>query len=227
MPVEKDIIDRISALIEQGKPISPVEKKGHALTGDEEHQIAGWLTSAYHVVELVVDGPLNPYKQHCSSVQVNYNTAWTKGSRENRAKSECVGEMVSLLENLLVDIEAGLISSIVNQVRAETFDNFLDHGEQYYKHKRKQEAGTIAGVVFEDTIHRIAKIHDASNELLEDVINNLVKVEVLTQVKVKRAKVASHVRNKATHAEWDEFELDDVKVTIDFTRELIAAHLDG
>lgn len=73
---------------------------------------------------------------------------------------------------------------------------FLDHADQYYKHKRKQDAGTIAGVVFEDMVRRIAKIHDVSDEHLEDVNNKLAKVGVLTETKEKRAKVASHVKTR-------------------------------
>jgi len=42
-----------------------------------------------------------------------------------------------------------------NKIRAETFDDFLDHAVFYAKKGRKMEAGVIAGVVFEDTIRRI------------------------------------------------------------------------
>ncbi len=45
-------------------------------------------------------------------------------------------------------------------------------------------------------------------------------------VKAKRARVAAHVRTKATHAQWDDFHLNDVKVTIEFTEELILSHLE-
>jgi hypothetical protein len=33
------------------------------------------------------------------------------------------------------------------------------------------------------------------------------------------------VRTKASHAQWDEFEIEDVKATIEFTREVISASL--
>lgn len=47
----------------------------------------------------------------------------------------------------------------------------------------------------------------------------------LSGVKAKRARAAADVRTKATHAQWDEFELDDVRSTIEFTRDLIETKL--
>ena len=84
----------------------------------------------------------------------------------------------------------------------------------------------ISGVVFEDTIRRIAQNNEIAVGHLETTINDLVKKGVITATKAKRAKSAAHVRTKATHANWDEFDLEDVNETINFTRELITAHLD-
>ena len=223
MSVERAVVDRIKTLIEQGKPLSPAGKQGYALTYDELQAIDGLLTSAFHAVELVVDSPLNAYTKQCMFVSAKLNSA--RGVDADSQKSECVGAMISILENLLVDVEAGLISSLVDRIRAETFDDFLDHAERYHKSGEKF-SGVIAGVVFEDTIRRIAQNNGASVGHLETTINDLVKKGVITATKAKRAKVASHVRTKATHAEWDEFDLKDVSGTIDFTRELISAHLD-
>jgi len=223
MPIETTIISRIKQLIETGTPMSPAAKQGHGLTFDESQRVTGWLTSAVHAVNLVT-GPLGPYNTQCIHIMAKHGAASRTPSQADDKKLECAGMMVSVLENLLEDIEAGMISSIVDQVRAETFDDFLDHAEEYYKEGRK-ESGVIAGVVFEDTIRRMGKNIPATK--LEDIINGLVKAEVLTKVKAKRAKASADVRTQATHAKWDNFELSDVKATIDFTRELISTHLDA
>jgi hypothetical protein len=224
--VEKAVNNRIKALIEKGMPLSPAGKKGYALTFEEEQAISGWLTSAMHAVELVVGSSLSAYTSQCNRILAAYSSSKVlPPSRLGSAKSECVGQLVSVLENLLADIEAGLISSLEDRIRAETFDDFLDHAVQYHKAKRK-ESGVIAGVVFEDTIRRIAKNNGVSARKLETIINELAKKNVLTATKAKRAKVGAHVRTKATHALWEEFDLKDVSDTINFTRELIATHLD-
>jgi transposase len=42
----------------------------------------------------------------------------------------------------------------------------------------------------------------------------------------QRARAAANVRTKGTHAQWDEFELEDVAATIEFTTELVESKLD-
>lgn len=225
MPIERTITSRIKRLIEIGTPMSPAAKQGLGLTDDESQRVTGWLTSADHAVNLVT-GPFGPYNTQCINIMAKHSVAFGTSSQVDENKLECVGMMVSLLENLMEDIEAGMIASIIDQVRAETFDDFLDHADKYHKEGRK-ESGVIAGVVFEDTIRRMGKNKDIPATTLEDIINALVKIDVISKVKAKRAKASADVRTQATHAKWDEFELSDVKATIDFTRELISTHLDA
>jgi hypothetical protein len=115
----------------------------------------------------------------------------------------------------------------MNHAMALTFDGFLDHAEHYASFKMKNESGVISGVVFEDSVRRICENEKITHKdvKLDALINELVKVGVLNALKAKRARVAAHVRTKATHAQWDEFELEDVKATIQFCRELIDQHL--
>jgi hypothetical protein len=136
--------------------------------------------------------------------------------------------MAEMLRALLPDIDAGLLGELSNKIRAETFDNFLDHAELYVGNGRKMESGVIAGVVFEDTIRRIHRdIADDKGMQLEDVINALAKQNVITGLQSKQAKVAAHVRTKATHAQWHEYELPDVESTIQTTRRFLSDHLGG
>ena len=138
-----------------------------------------------------------------------------------------VGTTAALLRRMLADIEDGLLSSIVDRTVAETFDDFLDHAEAYLREGRKNPAGVIAGVIFEDSIRRICRKNDIAEagRKMERLFGELTKARALTSLKIKRARPAEHVRKKATHAQWDDFEAGDVEATIKFTRELIDDHL--
>jgi hypothetical protein len=59
------------------------------------------------------------------------------------------------------------------------------------------------------------------------LINLLAKENVISGQQSKQAKVASHVRTKATHALWDEFDREGVADTIKITRLLLQEHLGG
>ena len=105
----------------------------------------------------------------------------------------------------------------------------MDHADAYFADDRKNESGVIAGVVFEDTLRRICRKESITEKglNLDSLISELTNKGHLTPIKAKRARVAAHVRTKASHAQWDEFELTDVRATIEFTRELIASKLDA
>ena len=137
--------------------------------------------------------------------------------------------MSALLVRLLEEIEGGLFTTIENHAIAVTFDDFLDHGAEYLKHGRKDEAAVIAGIVFEDTIRQICRVlgFTENGNALERLITELTKRDppVLTALKTKRARAAAGLRTSAAHARWEEIELGDVGPVIDLAKELIGAHL--
>jgi len=132
------------------------------------------------------------------------------------------------MTRLLEEIEGGLLTTIENHAIAVTFDDFLDHGAEYLKRGRKDEAAVIAGIVFEDTLRRICRNLNIGEKgiSLEALIAELVKRDVLTELKAKRARAAAGLRTSAAHARWEEIQFSDVKPVIEFNRELMAAHLE-
>jgi hypothetical protein len=108
-----------------------------------------------------------------------------------------------------------------------TFKGFLDHGAEYLKDGRKNEAAVIAGIVFEDRIRRICRVLEMAEDgvPLDALISELTKRDVLTALKAKRARAAAGLRTSAAHARWEEIKLGDVDPVIQFTRELMSAHL--
>jgi hypothetical protein len=64
------------------------------------------------------------------------------------------------------------------QVAAQTFDDLLDHAEEYLKQRRKEPAGVLTGVVFEDTIRKLCRRHNVLETglkldlLLSDLVKN-------------------------------------------------------
>jgi hypothetical protein len=180
-------------------------------------QCSAWITEALNVIAYAIPSPQNPYR---ASIE--------RGG--GSTKLERVASIAETLRSLLPDIDAGLLGDLGNQVRAETFDNFLDHGQAYLDDAQKMEAGVIVGVVFEDTIRRIYRdkiADDDKGKNLEDLISALARKGVITGQQSKQAKVAAHVRSKATHALWDEFTIDGVRDTIQVTRRFLADHLEG
>ena len=219
MAVEDAIIARIESLIEESRQLALGGRHG-SVDEPQRGQCAAWLVAANNIVQRLCDSPANAYREHADALMKQDH-----GYVVNNA----VGEMGSLLAHLLADAKAGLVASIADRARAEIFDDFLDHADAYASDGRKNEAGVIAGVVFEDSIRRLCRKRNIPEKdvKLDALIIALTKAGDLTDVKAKRARVAAHVRTKASHAQWDEFEMSDVGATIQFAREIVTTKLDA
>jgi hypothetical protein len=218
MAIEQHIRDRVWALIGEGWEACKPNQHSQTVDPVSVAQGEAWLTSAQNVVHLICPAPGDAYRIKMDSLA---SRDWGYMVHEGIA----VG--ASLLQNMLRDINAGCLGSLVDKVSAETFDRFLDHAQAYLDRNRKNEGGTIAGVVFEDSIRKICRKHALSDKgvKLDALITELTNKAVFTQAKAKRARAAGDVRTKATHAQWDDFDLADVQSTIELTRELNDAHL--
>lgn len=211
--IEKKLRDKIEQLIAR----APALEGKAPITEETRWKAAGeaWCTEAVNAVELAVPDVFNAYRSRMT-------TAALFGSTPQR-----VTLIASLLRSLLNDIDAGLVSTLANAIRAETFDNFLDHAVAYRDRGQKDQAGVIAANVFEDTMRKIYadKIDKFSRPELEQVIVALTKNGTITDQQARQVRVAQLVRNKAGHAEWSGFDMDGVNDTIKITKTLIEAHL--
>lgn len=220
MALEEKIRNKFDELIASSATLKlgGDERGQQVLNIQHSQDCKAWLASAQNLAHLVLGLSSNPYK-----------TTIDKICSKDRGYcfNESVGEVASILESLLSDIDNGLISSIENQTKAIVFDDFLDHAKEYAKQNLPKESGVISGVVFEDTLRTICRNHniEEKGQKLDELISVLSKAEIFNQLKAKRARVAAHVRTKATHAQWGEFGISDVNETIAFTEELIASNL--
>ena len=211
--IEKKLRDKIAQLIERAPTYTDAEIIER--TGRWQADGEAWIVEAKNVVELAVPDFLNAYRNRMT-------TATILGAMLERVQT-----IASLLRSLLADIDAGLIGTLKAKVQAETFEDFLDHAVAYRNRGGKDQAGVIAGVIFEDTMRKIYadNIDRVARPDLEQVIIALTKQQVITEEQAKQARVAQLVRTKATHAEWDGFTMDGVDDTIKITKALIEAHL--
>jgi|ERR1019366_5402323 hypothetical protein len=219
MTIEEAVAIRLNDLIKEAESLRRGDQNGQANDEEQIQRCSGWLVSALNIVQILCPNESNAFRKRAERI-AKRSSGW--------AINNDVGEFAALLINLERDINAGLLTSIADRARAETFDDFLEHGRAYLKEQRKQEAGVICGVVFEDTVRRICRKYNIveAGVQLDSLIGALTKIEVLTGTKAKRARVAADVRTKATHAQWDDYDIGDVSATIEITQELISVQLD-
>ena len=218
MSIEDSIRTRLTQLIAESASLAVGNHNDQCVDSRQAAACSAWITAAHNAVHLVVQLPEAPYRKKADRI-----AAGSHGYLIHHA----VDEFSSVLSSLVKDGDAGLLASIADQARAEVFDDFLDHAAHYARNSKKQESGVIAGVVFEDAVRRVCRKLGLTEkgQKLDALISELTSCGELTAVKAKRARAAADVRTKATHAQWDEFEIDDVRSTIEFTRDLIETKL--
>lgn len=220
MTIEDAVVARINELIAESQTLRQGAEHRQVRSQAQAQQCKGWIAAALNAVQLVIPGPDSGYRKIAEELA---SRNW------GYAINEGVGELAHVLTNLLKDAQAGLISSVADRARAEVFDDFLDHAKSYLAEGHPDRAGVIAGVVFEDALRRVCRKHhiDERDVNLDQLISQLTAANVLSATKAKRARVAAHVRTKATHAQWEEFDTGDVRATIEFAEELILNNVEG
>ncbi|MGA2843063.1 MAG: hypothetical protein ABSG18_23505 [Steroidobacteraceae bacterium] len=188
--IEEKVRQKIEELITRSRQLAFISTM--ARNSVEVSLCETWITEALNIARVVVPTPSNAYREKLEKIAKHHSGQM----------GQAVKTIAGIFQALLNDIDAGLLGDLRDKISAEIFDDFIDHAEQYRLSGRKNEAGVIAGVVFEDTIRRIyrSKIGSDNDQHLEDLINSLAKQGVITALQSKQAKVASHVRTKATHA---------------------------
>ena len=218
MSIEESIAARLDDLVGESSALTQGSEYDQ-VDGVQAYKCRGWLAAAVNIVQVVLPDPDAGYRKNVEKIAE---------ADHGYMVHHAVGEVAAILANLIKDGRTGLLKSVANHARAEVLDDFLDHAKLYIKDGRKNQAGVIAGVVFEDTLRRVCRRHNISEKgiKLDDLISQLARSRVLSATKAKRARVAADVRTRATHAQWDEFDQNDVKTTVEFTEELILEHID-
>jgi uncharacterized protein YutE (UPF0331/DUF86 family) len=218
MAIEQKIRDRIIALVQEGESLSRGNKHGQLLNDAHESACVAWMGAAHHVLAAVCASPDNAYREASGRiVEHHFGYALNLG----------VGHLTALLKQLLIEIDLGLLSSVANQARAETFDDLLDHAARYHKDQRLDGSAILATAVFEDTLRRICRANGIPDKDVngDTLITALDQRGFITSIVAKRCRAAAGARNKALHAQWDEITLQDVESVIALTRELLTTHL--
>ena len=218
--IDERLVTKLEGLIASSSSLgNRANEYGQLESPNDRAACRGWITTALATVEMI-----------CSATNA-YRETVRKLAESNYAEGLLVHEVVlqiaAILRQLVADANGGLLTSVADIARAETCVEFLYHGGAYLRENRKMESGVIVGVVFEDTVRKICEKNQItqSGRQLDDLISELQNADKIKPVQAKRARVAALVWTKATHAQWDQFELSDVEEALKFTEDLIEQHL--
>lgn len=222
--MDQNLQTRCIELIEKGKQIIAQiryyqNSPNYWYRDEETADIQAWIASVGNFFRLTAT-PDTYFHQECARILDDPDL-------RRGVPFHAVQKLTGLLKSIKEEIEQGLLRKAEYLFIATTFDDFLDHASTYHKGGKKVESSVLASAVFEDAIRKIATKNELTEtgKSLESVIDDLTKKNVFTLVKAKRIKGYSAIRNKALHAQWEEFDIRDVGELIKGTRELIDTYM--
>ena len=200
MPLEERLVERIQELISLSHGLRMGDNYGTPRSAQHTAECSAWLGASFNAICQACASPAHPYRKSYDEI----SSSASESMVHNR-----VGAVGELLKNVLEDGRRGLLTSVADNATAETFDDLLDHAEEYHRIERKEGSSILAAAVFEDTLRRIANANEieTSDVKLDTVISNLTRAGVINKIVDKRCRTAAGVRNAALHADWDVFTL--------------------
>lgn len=122
------------------------------------------------------------------------------------------------LQNVLQELEAGLVTSLANQAAGEVLGDMLALAKNAHQAGHKTVAAVLACAALEDSLKRKAEERgiNTSGKSLDQVVNALKAASFFKGPQA--AIVGSYVklRNSAMHADWEKIQEADVGSLIGF-----------
>lgn len=208
---------RIDQLLSEVHSIVRVDSSDCLVDSVAVGACSGWIAAAVNIVKIACSSdPQSAYVRHAEMLQ-------TKGNKSEYLIHRDVLGLAGLLRQLRADVDLGLLNALDRRISAEAYDELIDHAQSYLDDGRKEPAGAIVAVVFEDALRRICRTSgvEDTGKTAEPLINALLSKGVLSKLEAKEAKAAADLRANATHALWDNFNSDQVGAVIQFTRRLL------
>ncbi|MFD2328978.1 hypothetical protein ACFSR7_06920 [Cohnella sp. GCM10020058] len=221
LPTMKELIEqRFKDLLEEGEHLAAIiDTHENFVPRGSVHSFQAWLASCCNLIQMLAPRDSFHYRES--------NNLMEHDLMKNGIHTVVYAKVLGLFASTYIEWTKGTLGQIEYIVAAETFDDFLDHSFNYHKANKKIEAAILASTVLEDTLKKVAIKNNLQFKgiSLEPLIDSLIVAGVFTQVKGKRIKACAGTRNKALHAEWDEFDIKDVGEMIKGIREVIESYL--
>jgi hypothetical protein len=142
--IEQKFINRIDELLVKGDTLLSHHSVSdeYPAYGVDHHlipEVQAWIYSVANLIQLIVPPGrffLEALNQLTTHEYLHTGASWT-----------IVQKIRGLLASLKEEIAHGLLSKLEYMLVATTFDDFLDHAQEFHKANKKIESGVLAAIV--------------------------------------------------------------------------------
>lgn len=141
------------------------------------------------------------------------------------SKASSVSQVAQALRD---DLSDGWTDSVVELVHADTHSDYLDMAEELLAKGYKDPAAVVTGTSLEVHVRALCVKHNVDTELSTgapkkaDTMNaDLKKAGVYGTLQQKQLTAWMDLRNKAAHGDWEEYDIQQVRLLIDGVRDFM------
>lgn len=225
--IEDRIKDEVSSLVQTGQGmLRKAQSLSSSMAGDDLAEVASWVTRLGQTIRRLYGENSQHFKTYASAIATtnfyNLHSNW------NAHLSQVVG-VAKAIEH---DLAAGLLEDFKSILQADIFADFLEMGEYLLQEGYKDAAAVIIGSVLEDGLRKLSERHgltvtnESGRPLTIDPLNSqLAKQEVYSKLIQKQITSWAHIRNKAAHGEFDEYNREQVQMMLLFVQNFSSEYL--
>ncbi len=177
--MDAELHDRCKELIDRGRGYALRIKyyqgsPGYWFSSELIPELQAWIASVANLFRIIAT-PDTYFQQECGRLLQDEHL-------RRGVPYHVVQKLVGLLDSLSEEMQRGLLRRAEYIFAASTFDDFLNHAEEYHKAGKKIESSVLASAVFEDTVRKLAARSELkqSGVALETIIDDLAKANVIT-----------------------------------------------
>jgi hypothetical protein len=225
--IDNVIKKEINSLVTLGSEIvQQASSAGTGLEGSDLVRVSSWVTSLGQLIRKLYGESSQPFD--------NYKTAISIGNFYNIHSNWYghISQVQGIALSVQHDIENDLLGSIRGLLQADIFADFLEIGEHLLEEGYKDAAAVTIGAVLEDSLRKLCKkneietIKPNGSPMTIDPLNaELAKKNIYSKLVQKQVTSWAHIRNKAAHGEYGEYDKAQVQMMLLFVQGFADQHL--
>ena len=227
MELSKTVKTEISSLIDTGEKIlQKASRADSSFEGSDLVEVSLWVTRLGQLLRKLYGENSQHYANFDRAISIDNFYIIHSDLYVH------VSQVQGIALTVKHDIENDLLGSIKGLLQAEIFANFLEIGEHLLSEGYKDAAAVTIGAVLEDGLRELCKKNNIAitnpkgSPLTIDPLNvELAKNEVYSKLTQKQITSWAHIRNKAAHGQYDEYDKSEVKMMLLFVQGFAEQHL--
>lgn len=227
MQVNNVVKNEIYSLVDLGANIlQKASTTENAIKGEDLAEVSSWVTRLGQLVKKLYGEKSQHYENFNSAIS-------TKGFYVIHSNwYDHISQVQGIAQTVKHDFDNDLLTNIKGLLKAEIFADFLEIGEHLLNEGYKDAAAVTIGAVLEDGLRELCKKNELSiikpngkPLTLESLNTELAKHETYSKLVQKQVTSWAHIRNKAAHGHYDEYDKSQVKMMLLFVQSFAEQHL--